>query len=1612
MAIKTESSGRPKLPRNKYGYVPKEGTKSGNNSITSTVVQGGGDINIDDIKEFTGATSTAAGEKGLVPAPAIGETDKVLRGNGEWGKPYDDIDVSDGKFIIKGSLDVQGEGKIGTTLTTPTIKTDTITKNVGSKIDIQDGVVIRKELSVQGDLICGGKLTSADAEITNLLKTNKISNSDTITTKNLTVTGSAHFFELIIDKIKSSGGSVLFTPADGFDVDKVEYFTTEVTLSSGEKSTDNTTVTKMYYKLFWRCDDERKSRKNMWLPGDQAICYSFNQASTGTTQNVNNKYYWSLVTEVSSSPVDVDLYGDGKTYKCNYIVISANRSEYDGNVNPEPGDSIAMLGSRNSDTKRQSAIYISSYSSLDPGIEAPFIAQYQGITDFSLGDHRKSYFGASGSEFIGNFRVSTGDSLEDYINGILSDGQFEVSSPTFIFKSTSEKPDRPTSTSNIPAGWSTTIPVFNTVASLDFVYSGNGELQDNGYRKLPGENINNNFVKDTISFNTKSAYTKLTFDLKSSSEASFDFLFVGSPDITYSNRNEIRDGAYGKLSGETSKTLDMIVSGVGEHFIEVIYSKDSSNNANDDAGYYKISGVKTRNKIWYSYAIKNSGSSGTTYGEWSEPEEWNEPGANGINGSDGAPGAPGTPGDDAEFYTTFLTDTYAVYTASKLLNYKIKVNLYHIKGEKFESITPTEREYTLSYSFKNSDGDLLGPYSSTNIVDGGWLVSGSKNSDVKYDYIDITVRKGLTVISTNSVPISVKAGAFFSVTDTIEGRVTDAEGNISTLGAQANSIEASIRTINGQISTLTLKDGEIEGRVSNAEGNISSLNLSVQGLTSEVGMIKTPKNLKNLLPGTDFRKNGYPGPLFEYSYPRLNYGYDGYPEIYAISKNDNEYSGIRWYSESTSRNIKVTKGKKYTISCWFKIDPTYNDGMVIFEYIGHNASDEPERQLYKNYYPEQDKKGEWLFGSYTFTAEYDYYEIYFLCHRNNTGEIICEFSCPMLEEGENYGGYTLSPLDYDVIKKNLLYNSGLLGSDGNKTNINKLNSRITYSDFQKTEFKAIKFSGAFDDYDAIEFLMGAESNNDYVLSFYAKSDTEDYIRTHFYNGAGNGVTLYSENSDGYIYNAVDGFSLFKLTKDWKRYWVHYRTIGDISYNPVRVLFRFLGKTDTEYTTGYIACPKMEIGTKPTLFTTDTTNDALKDETLNPSSLIKQTKDEIRLEVYDELGKTGIDIQSGEITLDASKTTVNGNLAIKKSTDGIEVYDENNSSVVQINNESIVNSSEITDTIDFIFSASSDYVYSGGTRVFSTNQIVPNTIGKSGKVLVFVQNTIYIDKEIFPSSSTLNLKLEIYEGSTLKRTSNLTGTRQSSGIFTVSIPEYTITTSSQVSLKGTYTVTGLVNSTSTFITSYYNCKISSERFTHIGKGGILSLNGANNYFLTNSEGTIIRGNSGYSALKVDSVGINRPIGINTTNGKDYLWGSIGSTKVWTSNLYGTSGTAYYYNNSGVRTVLKSGANIVDLEKSNFTIELFLFDTFTPDNTYIKLPLNNYEYGGKNYSIYEGRKIEFWNKKKGGKNVVIYVDHPNSFILPLSSSDYTPYYTISPGKRITAFYDGFDWIIDIN
>lgn len=265
--------------------------------------------------------------------------------------------------------------------------------------------------------INSNNITNTGTINTDTINSNNITNTDTIKTKNLEVTGSSHFFELIIDKIKSAGGSIMLTPADGFEVEKI-------------KSMANN------FTLYWRCQDGNgKQRDNMWKVNDQALCMSFNQAKVGTSHNVNNKYYWCLVTDVSDNNNPIEI--DGELY--NYISIS--RFDSVGVVNPEVGDSIVMCGYRGTDdAARQSAIYISAYTSLDNGLTAPLFAQYQGINDFDLDSHRKSYYDANRAKFIGEFEATDGQNIIDIIDNKITESEASIKLNTKnIVLSVSEK---------------------------------------------------------------------------------------------------------------------------------------------------------------------------------------------------------------------------------------------------------------------------------------------------------------------------------------------------------------------------------------------------------------------------------------------------------------------------------------------------------------------------------------------------------------------------------------------------------------------------------------------------------------------------------------------------------------------------------------------------------------------------------------------------------------------------------------------------------------------------------------------------------------------------------------------------------------------------------------------------------------------------------------------------------------------------------------------------------------------------------------------------------------------------------------------------------------------
>ena len=240
---------------------------------------------------------------------------------------------------------------------------------VDGNASVKGNSTVGKDLDVKGDAKIAGSTT----------------------THNLTVTGTAHFFELQVDKITAGSGGRIMSAADGFTVADVG------TVSNGR------------VKVYWLAQDNNgRAVMNMWRVNDQAICMSFNLGQldeTGKGQMVANKYYWCLVTAVSGMTPETRTV-NGVEGKYNWIELSTQTKAEGCTVNPAVGDDIAQLGYEGTDDEtRQCATYESSYASIDPDLKPPFRAVYCGISDFNLSSHRDSYKDAHSGIFNGTLKI-------------------------------------------------------------------------------------------------------------------------------------------------------------------------------------------------------------------------------------------------------------------------------------------------------------------------------------------------------------------------------------------------------------------------------------------------------------------------------------------------------------------------------------------------------------------------------------------------------------------------------------------------------------------------------------------------------------------------------------------------------------------------------------------------------------------------------------------------------------------------------------------------------------------------------------------------------------------------------------------------------------------------------------------------------------------------------------------------------------------------------------------------------------------------------------------------------------------------------------------------------
>lgn len=636
-------------------------------------------------------------------------------------------------------------------------------------------------VTVNGDAAFNKNIEVKGQSKLNDVSSNNITNSDTIKTKNLEVTGSAHFFELIIDKIKAAGGAVLFTPANGFKVDIVE------SVTNG-------------YKLYWQADDGSGNQAdNMWKVNDQALCMSFNQAKEGTNHNISNKYYWSLVTAVSDTNQPVSI----EEKKYHYIVISAVTK--DGTVNPEIGDTIAMLGYRGTDDKkRQSAIYISAYTSLDKGLTAPLLAQYQGINDFNLESHRKSYFDAVGAKFVGNFEVSNGQTIEDYVNEKLND--VEAAGAPYI------------GSDGYWYVWDNTLKKYvktNTKA----------EGKDGNSINIKGETVGHYrnwaaFVKDT------SVYIDIDEEI----------LLDDSSD--WSETNALDGTVY---TGFKKPTVMRYVSAPDHNYDA--FAANIGDCYVDKDGYLWIATASQWNNV------------GKIRGE---------DGKDGINGTNGTNG---TNGKDAEFYKLQPVQELAVVDKNGTLGISLMYNIKHIKGTNEFTVGASNSGYYVRFKPNTSSGYIsLSLNTTAPLYTNAKFQTNYHKQGTKIQYLTVQLVSAGLVKDTRVVPVQFAASATLEITDSIKttvqdnttsitdlaGKVQTNTNNISTVTQKANSIESTVSSHTTNINSLT-------GQVDSNTKNISSITQKANSIESTVSTInniidQTSQDRRNLISGSYLRR--------------------------------------------------------------------------------------------------------------------------------------------------------------------------------------------------------------------------------------------------------------------------------------------------------------------------------------------------------------------------------------------------------------------------------------------------------------------------------------------------------------------------------------------------------------------------------------------------------------------------------------------------------------------------------------------------------------------------------------------------------------------------------------
>jgi hypothetical protein len=578
---------------------------------------------------------------------------------------------------------------------------------------------------------------------------------------------------------------------------------------------------------------------------------------------------------------------------------------------------------------------------------------------------------------------------------------------------------------------------------------------------------------------------------------------------------------------------------------------------------------------------------------------------------DGAPGPQGKPGKDAvsiiveDAPLVFDTDDNGIVSPGTSKTAKVKV----MKGNQNVS--------NQCIGVSSRDDMCVNCKCYVTQEDGYITVSVSGNIIAKDDVVVDGVNHVVSATSGYAVAQAAYDGVTYFAQVPFSINVAKFTGIVA---FDNKSYKSKFKEVSNRLDGAATKD-ELTQAKSEIEQTAREISLSV----SEKSIAR-----RNLLAGSDFKRKINDFIISNTARIEMTSGYNGTNCIKVIDDTDgtSHYIGVYWDGSQGGKSIRIEKGKKYIISCYYKsndinanlcLEAIYTDKQTNAKRLVRGTNITP-----MNFKPK--KVNEWQLCTTvidTKDAKSDYIAFNFWEYCNvDSGRIEACICRPMVEEGDTYNGWTLSDKDYDYVGANLIDNSRTLDVGGN----------VYAAKGQKTlvgDAYELTASGS-DDYNTFYRIKGSAFKlyTDYTISFEVRGDAK-YMGVYVvYPVTNTKFTCYKEQQNGMMTEAdgdgkTVGYVVLVEVKELskqQRVWGHFRFKDRL---PEELYFQFpknAKQTDVTSWSVTITKPKIEVGAVVTEYTE------------RKSDLVDKAS----------LKKAGIEVKSDEVLLYGDRIRVDNN----------------------------------------------------------------------------------------------------------------------------------------------------------------------------------------------------------------------------------------------------------------------------------------------------------------------------------------------------------------------------------